>query len=160
MFSANINLLVISYESSKCKQADISHFVIQIVKLPHFVELVKQRSFMAIGLGHARVRVLFVARVNEAVVRQQRLRPDAANVVLAAGDEHVGDHASWHEFTNAAPRDVDHCSRMAQVQIIVLRLMLVTRAQEIRCRSHFVPDFHEPIILFSRKQNKIFKFLI
>ena len=87
------------------------------------MELIEKLSFVAARLGDRFISGVVLMRMQETVVRNEGLGPDAANVVLAARYERVRDGTAWHEAADLAPRQRGDCSRVIQVDESVVQVV-------------------------------------
>ena len=87
------------------------------------MQLVEKLSLVTARLGDGLVSGLVLIGIQQAVVRNERLGPDATYVVLAARDSRIGKGAARHNTANLTPIETRHCLRKIQINKAVLQCL-------------------------------------
>lgn len=90
----------------------------------HVLQSLHESMFMSMRseFGILRRQRVELIHVHQAIIGQNGLHPNAANVVQARSHEHVGDRAFRHVLARLAPRNVGNRSGMCHVHKSVIQL--------------------------------------
>lgn len=90
----------------------------------HVLQPLHEPMFVAVRseLWVLRCQRIELIHVHQSVVGQNRLDPDATNVIQAGSHQHVRHRALWHIFTGFPPRNVRDSARMCDVDEAVVEL--------------------------------------